>query len=139
MTDWHSLGPHRFRYEDDVLYFEPQGVIEPEYASVWMETIGAHFQRNRTGFLIVDARKLMPPSHQVRRLFLTWLKQVPVRPRVVGFGVNLMVRAASRLVLAAARQLYGFELDLTVVATEADAWAHIEQQRRKLQASSAHP
>lgn len=128
--DWHWIGLHRFQFQGDVLLAEPHGELLLPEAEGWSTLISAFFERVPHGFLLVDARDLKPPGGAIRRLFLAWLQERQPRPRIVVFGANLLMRAASRLVLAAARQLYRLELDLTQCETEAAARAHIEQQRR---------
>jgi hypothetical protein len=129
MSNWQSVGHHRFRYQDEVLYFEPHGELSLSQAETWSFVIASHFQQQRHGFLIVDARELKPPPAGVRRMFVSWWRDCQPRPRVIIFGANLLMRTVSRLVLAATRQLYQLELDLTLYATEAEAWAHIDRVR----------
>lgn len=123
------VGAHRFRDQGEVLYLEPHGEVSLSQAEAWSALITSHFQRERHGFLLIDARDLKPPASEIRRWFLGWLRNTQPRPRILVFGANLLVRTASRLVLAAARQLYRLDLDLTQFATEAEARAHIERLR----------
>lgn len=130
MTDWQSVGQHQYRIQGEVLYFAPHGEFSLSQAETWLKVMASHFQRERHGLLLVDGRELKPPSAKIRRTFLSWLRDSQQRPRVIVFGASLLIRAASRLVLGAARQLYHIELELTQCATEADASAHINQMHR---------
>lgn len=129
MSDWQPVGAHRFRDQGELLFLEPHGEVSRSQAEAWTAIITSHFQRERQGFLLIDARDLKPPAAEIRRAFLTWLRATQPRPRILVFGANLLVRTASRLVLAAARQLYHLDLDLTQFATEAEARAHAESMR----------
>ncbi len=128
MSDWQTLGSHRFRSQDDVLCFEPHGELPLPQAERWLQLLAAHFQQHPDGFLMVDARQFTPPAADVRRLFLSHFRDRRPAPHVIVFGANLLIRTASRLVLSAARQLYGLELDLTHCSIEAEAWSQVEQQ-----------
>lgn len=130
MSDWQSVGPHRFCYRDEVLCFEPHGELTLSQAEVWTGIISRHFQQQHQGVLLVDARDLMPPHAEVRRKFVSWWRDQEPRPRVIIFGANLLMRTVSRLILAAVRQLYRVELELSQCATEAEAWARIDQLRQ---------
>ena len=130
MDDWQLIGPHRYCTQGDVLCFEPHGELSPSQAATWSETIASHFSARPQGFLLIDATTLVPPSAEVRRLFVSFLRNQQPRPRILVFGANLIMRTASRLVLAAARQLYGLELDLTQYATEQEARAQIDGLRQ---------
>lgn len=130
MTDWQSVGQHQYRVQGEVLHFAPHGEFSLSQAETWLKVMALHFQRERHGLLLVDGRELKPPSSEIRRTFLSWLRDSQQRPRVIVFGASLLTRATSRLVLAAARQLYHIELELTQCAAEAEAWAHIQQMRR---------
>lgn len=129
MSAWQPIGAHRFSARGEVLQFEPHGALSVSEAEAFAADMAAHFQRHPQGFLLVDASDLKPPPAEVRRLFITFFRDHELRPRVVVFGANLLVRTVSRLVLGAARQLHGLTLDLTQYATEAEARAHIEQRR----------
>jgi hypothetical protein len=129
MNDWELLGSHRYRVVDTVLCFEPHGELALGQAQLWSAILGAHFQQHPAGFLIVDAHDLKPPTAAVRRLFVAFLRECRPPPRVVAFGANLLIRTVSRLVLSAARQLSGLELDLTQFASEPEAWAHVALRR----------
>ncbi len=130
MSDWQTLGAHRFRSQDDVLCFEPHGELPISQAQRWLQLLAAHFQQHPDGILIVDARQFTPPSAEVRRLFLSHFRDRRPAPPIIVFGANLLMRAASRLVLSAARQLYLLEFDLIHCSLEADAWTRVEQRHR---------
>ena len=130
MSDWHCLGNHRYRAQDELLYFEPHGGLSLSQAEAWSVVVASHFQREAHGYLLVDARDLKPANSQVRRVLLALLRDTEPRPRVLVFGANLLMRAVSRLILAAAWQLYRIEVDFTHYATEAEAMAKIDLMRR---------
>jgi hypothetical protein len=127
MSDWQSIGPHRYRFQGEVLYFEPHGEVTPSQAAAWLDVLVSHFERQGRGFLMVNARAIKPPSRYVRRMFLSRVRERGLRPRIVGFGVNRIVRAVARTILALARRLLGLQLDVSLYATEAEAWAHVDR------------
>ena len=129
MDDWSPIGEHRFRQQGEVLCFVPHGVLSPAQAEVWLAALVRHFQQHRNGFLLIDARVLRPPGAEVRRLVLSALREFQLRPRLIIFGANVVTRAVSRLVLAAARQLHQIHLELTHCSSAADAWACVDQMR----------
>jgi len=130
MREWQSIGPHRFRFEDDVLCFEPHGRLTPTEVERWLDVVGSHFEHQEQGFVMVDAREFRPPSAKIRRMVLSGLRERGINPRVVGFGINVVLRAASRIILAVARKLYGVQFDMMQFATEKQAWDYVKMVRR---------
>jgi hypothetical protein len=137
MSDWQSIGQHRYRLQDEVLQFEPHGALSLPEAKAWLDILGSHFERQPRGFLLVDARAIKPPNREIRRMFLSLLRERKLRPHIVGFGMNALVRAVSRIVVAAARHLLGLDLDVALYATESEARSHLDRVRRSGQPAAA--
>jgi hypothetical protein len=130
MQPWQPLGKHLIRTQDDVVFVRAQGeVTGPEIIALCEEVLRV---QNQFGwaFEIVDARAAGMMSAEARQQNAAWLRQNPLDVEVAVFGANLIWRTIFSLMSNALRLLSSSQPLLHLVATEAEAWAWVDQRRR---------
>lgn len=138
--NWQPIGPHRYRREDDLLYWQPDGEMTVEH----IRAISAVFDEllARYGYVvyIIDARRSRPMGYDARREFVHWFDRSHPRFAAIGYGSPAEPRATAVLIVNAARLRGNREAVMHSAANEAEALILAEAERgrfrRELLASS---
>lgn len=121
--------PHHIRVEPDALFWTLRGLVECDAGIDMCERlVPIHAARGHV-FLVVDARALTGMDAEARRKNAEWHRAHPLDLEVVVFGTSLLTRTVLTL-LANGIRLFGHpSLNLTFVATEADAQRWLAERR----------
>ncbi len=130
MSAWEQLGPHRYRFDGNVMHWEPHGIIQPAHADRFSRLLVGLYRQNGEAYCLSDASDAVPLSADARRAYVDVLKEA--RPQVVMavFGASALMQISGRLVNGAARLLTGLEVNLRYFADRAQAEAYLAEKQR---------
>lgn len=130
--------PHYIRTEPDALFWTPRGLVECDAGIDMCERLVPIHAARGYVLLVVDARALTGMDAESRRKNAEWHRTHPIDLEVVIFGTSLITRTVLTL-LSNGIRLFGHpSLNVTFVATEADAQKWLAE-RRAARAGQARP
>lgn len=99
----YNLGRHLVCFEEELLVVRLIGAYLPEAATELLQLVDQHFREHGKVFLLVDVTQSELPGPETRRVVASW----PLLGRyvVVMFGLGMLARAATQLILSAQRAL----------------------------------
>lgn len=136
MEPWQQIGKHLVRVQEDVVFARVQGEItEPEAVTLLNLMLPIMAQYGYV-FEVVDARAGGGMSAEARRENASWYRRHHLRLEVVVFGANPALGTLLKLFSQAIRLLFGTQVNMQFVATEAEALAWVEKRRQDLAAGA---
>lgn len=137
MQPWQPLGKHLIRIEEDVVVVRAQGEVGGAEIVALCEAVLQVQQKYGWAFEIVDAHAGGMMNAEARQQNAEWLRTHPLDVEVAIFGASRLWRTIFSLMSNALRLLRASQPLLHLVATEAEAWAWVEQRRQLRMAAAA--
>jgi len=99
----YNIGRHLVCFEDELLVVRLVGPYLPEAATQLLQLVDQQFREHGKVFLLVDVSQSELPGPETRRVVASW----PLLGRyvVVMFGLGMLARGATQLILSAQRAL----------------------------------
>ena len=129
MQPWQSIGTHRFRIEEDIVFVIAQGEITAEEIITLCEHCLLIYQKYGQVYEIVDATAGGSMSAEARRRYAEWFRSHPFQIQAVVFGASRLLRTVFALITNAMRLLGRSEVQTHFVATESEARSFVAQHR----------
>ncbi len=129
MQPWQSIGTHRFRIEEDLVFVIAQGEISAEEIITLCEHLFLIYQKYGHVYEIVDATAGGSMSAAARRRNAEWFRSHPFQVQAVVFGASGLLRTVFSLMTNAMRLLGRSEIQTHFVASEAEARAFVAHHR----------
>lgn len=114
-----SIGPHRYRVEEDLFLWRPCGEVLPEHARSVVAVVVAIYKRHGYVLYLLDGREGRPLGAETRRIVVDALRPMRGSLAMAAFGLSGIGRISGILVFRAARLLTGLEFPFKFVASEA--------------------
>ena len=95
MQPWQSIGTHRFRIEEDIVFVIAQGEITAEEIITLCEHCLLIYQKYGQVYEIVDATAGGSMSAEARRRYAEWFRSHPFQIQAVVFGVPAACSSSS--------------------------------------------
>ncbi len=128
-----QIGSHAVSVDEDVMVVRYQGEYLAEDARQILTLADQIYSAHGRVFLLADVTHTNMAGPETRRIVATW--NYLGNYHSVVFGASLAIRTIIQLMMAAQRTLgSGPPFVATVKATEAEARAWVEEERRKLTA-----
>ena len=121
--------PHHIRTEPDALFWTLRGLVDC-HASIDMceRLLRVHAARGHV-FLVIDARAFTSLDAEARRKNAEWHRTHTIDLEVVIFGTSLLTRTVLTLFSNGVRLFGHPSLNVSFVATEAEALAWLAERR----------
>lgn len=139
MGDWVPVGKHELRVDGDVVFARAVGEISWEETEILLSHLQQVERQYGYAFEVVDGSKGGGMSAAARRKNAEWHRTHHIRIELVVFGAGLLLRTLLTLLTNAFRLLDNRKIIPHFVASEAEAWAWVEQRRAQLQAEKRSP
>lgn len=128
------MGPHRYRIDEDVLFWCPSGEVTAEHASQVCKLFSQ--QADRFGYVLwlVDAAASVPVGNGARRVYAAWM-EASTRPLYVApFRSPVPAFTMASLVLRGVQLRGGALVYSQHSDTEEQARAYLDRMRGQQQA-----
>ena len=129
--NWHPIGPHRYRFEEDYLRWQPEGEMTAEHVRSICLVFDGLLARHGYVIYVIDAKRSRPMGYDARRQFSQWFDVNRPRLAALGYGSGAEPRATAVLIVNAARLRGSREVVMHSVAREAEALALVTTERER--------
>lgn len=132
MSDWQPIGPHRYRIEDDIVFWCPDGEVAPEHAQAVCRLFDV--QRARYGYVLwlIDAARSLPVGPDVRSVYAQWFTASAGRIAVAPFRAPIAASTMAALVVRAVQLRTQITVPSQPSNTEAEARAYLASMREQI-------
>ena len=124
------IGPHSYRIEGDLFWWQPRGQVLAEHARGVVAVIQELYNRYGYVLYLLDGREGKPLGADTRRIVVDALRPMQGALAMAAFGMGWAGRASGMLVFRAARLLTGLDFAVGFFSTEPEARAFLGEYRK---------
>lgn len=132
MSGWQALGPHRYRFEGDILWWCPSGEITAEHAAQVCRLFDQQAQQYGYVLWLVDAAGSLPVGVEARRIYAAWMEAATAPLYVAPFRAPVAASTMASLVMRGVQLRRGAAVYSQQSDTEAQARAYLTTVRHQL-------
>jgi hypothetical protein len=131
VVGWEPLRIHRYRLEEDLLFWRPQGEVQASDAAGVCLLFSGLIARHGYVLWLIDAEMSIPVGFETRRTYVRWIEQAQGPLFVGAFRAQRPAATTAALVVRATRLLHGSQVYNEVFPTESEARVWLSDSRQQ--------
>lgn len=132
MVSWQAVGPHRYRFEGDILCWTPMGEVTPEHATQVCRLFDQQAQKYGYVLWLVDAAGSLPVGVEARRIYAGWMETTSCPLYVAPYRAPVAASTMASLVMRGVQLRRGAMVYSQQSETEAQARGYLMTVRHQL-------
>lgn len=132
MSAWQVVGPHRYRFEGDILYWSPTGEVTAEHAAQVCRLFDQQARSYGYVLWLVDGAGSLPVGAEARRVYAAWMEAATCPLYIAPFRAPVAATTMASLVLRAVQLRRGAAVYSQHSETEAQARGYLATVRQQL-------